>query len=102
MAEEDQLGPEELRRKKNSKPAVTGDQKEELEADHFSDDYDDLGIGESDYKEKEKNAREMVRKYQVNRLRYYYAVAEFGDAKAADAVCEALDGTEYELSATRY
>ena len=100
LAEEDRLGPEELRREKNSKQVAAGDRLEDSDPENFSD--DNFAVGDSDYNEKEKKAREMVRKYQINRLRYYYAVAEFGDAKVSEAVCESLDGTEYELSATRY
>ena len=100
LAEEDQLGPEELRRERNSEQVAAGDRLEESDGEGLSD--DNFAIGDSDYNEKEKKAREMVRKYQINRLRYYYAVAEFGDAKISEAVCESLDGTEYELSATRY
>merc|ERR1712136_25292 len=59
-------------------------------------------IGDNNYEEQEKHARERVRKYQVNRLRYYYAVAEFMTADAADSVYKACDGSEYELSGTRF
>merc|ERR1739848_608314 len=100
LAEEDQLGPEELRRGKNSEQAAAEDGLEESDGEGLSD--DDFAIGDSDYKKKEKKAREMVRKHQIYRLRYYYALAEFGDAKISEAVYESLDGTEYELSATRF
>ena len=72
LAEEDQLGPVELR----------GDSKRK--------------------KESEAEAMERIRKYQVNRLKYYYAVAEFNSAIAANRVYTQCDGNEYELSATRF
>merc|ERR1712142_302273 len=45
---------------------------------------------------------ERVRLYQVRRLKYYYAVAAFSSEEAANAVYTECDGTEYELSATRF
>lgn len=77
MSEEDQKGPEELRgRRENS------DSESESE--------------------NHKNDIERVRKYQVNRLKYYYAVAEFSSEEAANSVYTQCDGSEYELSATRF
>ena len=35
-------------------------------------------------------------------MRYYYAVPESWNAEAADTVYKACDGTEYELSGTRF
>lgn len=45
---------------------------------------------------------ERARRYQVNKLKYYYAVADFDSVEAANAVYEECDGAEYELSATRF
>lgn len=39
-----------------------------------------------------------LRKYEEERLKYYYAVAEFDDVKSADAVYEQCDGVEYAQS----
>jgi hypothetical protein len=83
MAEEDALGPSELRT--GVKPA----------SDSESDDEDDNHQGSS-------KDMERVRTYQVNRLKYYYAVAEFNNEIAANSVYSQCDGTEYELSATRF
>merc|ERR1712130_697274 len=46
-------------------------------------------------------AMDRVRKYQVARLKYYYAVAKFDSIEAANHVYTECDGMEYELSATR-
>ena len=46
--------------------------------------------------------KKRVRKYQVNRLRYYYAVAEFSNIDTADSVYKSCDGVEYELSGTKF
>jgi len=74
LAEEDQLGPVELRQESKRKQR----------------------------KESEAEAMERIRKYQVNRLKYYYAVAEFNSPIAANCVYSQCDGNEYELSATRF
>lgn len=40
-----------------------------------------------------------LRKYQIDRMKYYYAVAEFDNVTTARAVFSACDGTEYESTA---
>lgn len=42
--------------------------------------------------------RERIRKYQLSRMKYYYAIVEFDSVESAEAVYKELDGMEYEGS----
>ena len=85
------LGPVELRRLKG----------EDAREDSSSDGDDDLVVDNKKTAKQMDAAMERMRQYQVNRLKYYYAVAVFDSVETAAAVYDECDGLEYELSATR-
>lgn len=47
---------------------------------------------------KNDEIRERIRAYQLNRMKYYYAVVEFDSVESAEVVYKELDGMEYEGS----
>lgn len=65
-----------------------------------SDDGDAGGVMETSLEvESRKQAEQSkMRRYEEDRLKYYYAVAEFEDVGAADAVYEQCDGVEFETT----
>lgn len=87
MAEEEVKGPQEL----------TQYQKDHDDSDFNSSDSDEEGENEDgiDYH------MEKLRQYQLNRLKYYYAVIECNCVQAADKLYAECDGLEYESTATK-
>ncbi|XP_030854730.1 ESF1 homolog isoform X1 [Strongylocentrotus purpuratus] len=76
MREEDAKGPQELVEKDEKKERLSGIQQERYQ-------------------------REKLRKYQMQRLKYYYAVADCDNADTANTIYEQCDGMEYETSASK-
>ncbi|CAH0560192.1 unnamed protein product [Brassicogethes aeneus] len=77
MAEEEVKGPTELL---NAKPDEENDEETE---------------------EGSKYHMERLRQYQLNRLKYYYAVVTFDSPNSANKIYTECDGMEYESSATK-
>ena len=45
--------------------------------------------------------REKLRQYEINRLRYYYAVIDCDSSETANTIYEKCNGIEFENSASR-
>lgn len=87
MAEEEVKGPQELA--------------ELARGDDDSVDSDDSEAFGDDKAEGDSYHMEKLRQYQLNRLKYYYAVIECNTVNTADKLYAECDGIEYESTATK-
>ncbi|XWX01208.1 hypothetical protein V2A60_009234 [Cordyceps javanica] len=83
--------PKELFKESNE----NSDSDEEEDSDDENERIKNKLIQEGDDQDFDSDA---LRKYQLDRLRYYYAVMECSDEKIAQKIYEATDGTEYQSS----
>lgn len=82
-----QYGLEQMGKEDSSGPVeVKGDDSEKEEIDNNAN------------TEGSEFSMEKLRQYQLNRLKYYYAVMECNSAATAEVLYEECDGTEFELS----
>lgn len=88
IAEEELKGPQELTEKK-------------LDIDSDDEDISDVEAKEDENEEGTNYNMEKLRQYQLNRLKYYYAVIECNSVAAADKLYKECDGLEYESTATK-
>lgn len=88
--------PKELFQKKKGKKSSTPDVEE--------DDEDDIGVKDL-YEEGDADKdfdRKALRQYQLERLRYYYAVVYCNNVATASSIYQNCDGTEYESTANMF
>lgn len=88
IAEEEIKGPQELTEKK-------------LDSDSDDEDVSDVEAKEDENEEGTSYNMEKLRQYQLNRLKYFYAVIECNTVAAADKLYKECDGLEYESTATK-
>ncbi|KAH7353825.1 pre-rRNA-processing protein ESF1 [Plectosphaerella cucumerina] len=92
--------PKEIFKPSKNRDSDDEDPDSESESDEEEDEDDDEAIKndliqEGDDRDFDSDA---LRSYQLDRLRYYYAVMIFSDKAAAQEVYESTDGTEYQSS----
>ncbi|KAL7056711.1 hypothetical protein AAHC03_020633 [Spirometra sp. Aus1] len=92
--------------KKHGKKKVSGLRNEGQEEEMDKDEEPLPGDMDADerkaWRRTSVSQRRRLRRYQVNRLKYFYAIAEFDSVETAAAVYEACDGVEYGSTGIRF
>ncbi|VDD79388.1 unnamed protein product [Mesocestoides corti] len=98
MAEEEQHGPRAIWEKGSS--SSDEDFAKHEEGNHLAADVE--GDEKKAWKATSVQLRRRLRKYQLQRLKYFYAIAEFDSKETASTVYEACDGVEYASTGIRF
>lgn len=97
-----QIYPSEFGKERIAEEEIKGPQ--ELTEKKLDSDAEDISDGDAKEDENEEGTSynmEKLRKYQLNRLKYFYAVIECNSVAAADKLYKECDGLEYESTATK-
>ncbi|KAH8887595.1 hypothetical protein GQ53DRAFT_796171 [Thozetella sp. PMI_491] len=96
------FGKERMEREDMEGPPKELFQKAKADSDSDSDESDEEVKNKLLQEEEEEDFNnDALRAYQLERLRYYFAVVEFSDEATAKAVYDSVDGTEY-LSSSNF
>lgn len=105
IAEEARLGPGFLRDQQETKRNGTGGKHEKKKQQQperdDEDDDDDSSDEEGEEKEGEDFDQEKLRAYEVQKLRYYFAIAECDCVGTAMTIADEVDGLEFENSSVQ-
>ncbi|GMT24198.1 hypothetical protein PFISCL1PPCAC_15495, partial [Pristionchus fissidentatus] len=88
------MGKEKLEKEENQGPELLLDDNDAVDSDEHGE------LDEEALKHDNKK-REAIRKYQMERLKYYYAILVCDSEQTASAIYENCDGVEYENSGLR-
>jgi len=100
-----EFGKERLAREMLEGPAELAEQTDEEEEEEFNRLEEKLNPKLNEYEDademidsKNEKLRERIRRYQLSKMKYYYAIVEFDSCESAEIVYKELDGLEYEGS----
>lgn len=88
--------PKEIFKSKKSKKSEAGDSDSDSDSELEAKDLYEEGNADVDYDNK------SLRRYQLQRLRYYYAIVSCDSVTTAESVYKSCNGTEYESSANMF